>query len=321
MRALLFTLSLLFVLTSTTHAERVDGVAATVNGRVITKSDVKAQVAVQEKMLSVIYANDTAKRDSEIARVRREALDALIERELILAEFETKGGAMRPEYVEDDINNIVREQFGGDRSKFIAELTKAGLTLNRFRESREKMMVVQYMRSQLDTRMNLFKPSEVVNYYNKNDAEFREPGAVNIRTITIPKYSPEPEATLETQRKLAEEIRTKIVNGGDFAALAKAYSQDSKAPDGGAWGWVDETSIRAQYAQAARSMKPGQVTPVIEDVAAFVLVKLEDLKLGKKKPLEEVRAGIEKILRMEAGKAEQDAWVEGLKKGAVIRKF
>src|SRR5262249_37093944 len=140
------------------------------------------------EQLIMMTIKDPDERSSKLASVRERSLDALIERQLVLGEFEKLGGAMKPEYIDDEIKRIILENFGGDRDKFIFELTKSGMTLKRFREMQEKMIIVQYMKQQHLRGLPPPTPVDVDKFYQKNADKFRDKDFIKISTITLPKY-------------------------------------------------------------------------------------------------------------------------------------
>src|SRR5262245_43905530 len=101
------------------------GIAVVVNGKPITTSEVREAVQAQEQLIRMTV-KDEKSAQAKLAELRASALFALIERQLVLSEFEKLGGSIKPQYVEDDINNIIRESFEGDRNKFLYELQKTG---------------------------------------------------------------------------------------------------------------------------------------------------------------------------------------------------
>ncbi|MEN3940170.1 hypothetical protein WJU23_02670 [Prosthecobacter sp. SYSU 5D2] len=72
-----------------------------------------------------------------------EAMDIPSDHKLIMAEFRKRGGVVKEEALEKDIDSIVRDHFGNDRSAFIASLKSKGLTLEEFRSQRHDLMAVQ----------------------------------------------------------------------------------------------------------------------------------------------------------------------------------
>lgn len=302
-------------------AQSQNGIAAVVNGKVITRSEVADAVNAQRQMIMMRLRDNPLQAQREIAELDKTALDSLIDRELILAEFKKVGGTIKPQYVEDDINTLVREQFKGDRDTFVIELAKSGMTLKKFREMREKMIIVQVMRGKQGGNQPPPTPREVEDFYKNNADKFRDKDMIKIRTITVPKFSGDATATPEKQRQLAEEIRSKVIAGSDFATMAKTYSQDSRAENGGEWDWMERKLMKPTMADAAFATKDGGVSKVIEDEAAYLIIYTEAKKLGNLAPLDKVRGDIEKVLNAEKAKGDVDRWLEGLRKKAVIRKM
>lgn len=319
---LLLSLAAVLGLASSAFAQSYsNGIAAVVNGNPIMKSEVRDAVNAQEQILRFQLQNEPDKLKQELAKLRANALDSLVDRELVLAEFKRLGASIKAQWVDDDINGIIRESFKGDRDAFIRELTATGMTLKKFREMREKMMIVQAMRGKQAAEQPPATPKEVEDFYKKNVDTWRSGGSVKIRTITLPKFGGEAGATIESQRKLADEIRTRLTGGADFATMAKTYSQDSKAEDGGAWDWMGRDQLKASIANVAFGMKAGAISPVIDDDAAFIILACDDIRPGTAKPLAEVREEIERAVSSEKSKTIIDQWMEGLRKKAVIKKF
>src|SRR4051812_27146095 len=113
------------------HAQDVlDGIAAVVNDDVVTFSQVRELVGPKEKA-----ARDTLKGNElveKIKEIRLQAVNDLIDRQLILQEFKgmQKKGASIPDYVvEDRVQAIIREEFGNDRSAFMRTLAAQGYTI------------------------------------------------------------------------------------------------------------------------------------------------------------------------------------------------
>lgn len=298
-----------------------NGIAAVVNGNIITKSEVRDAVNAQEQMMRLEYQNDPAALQKELANLRATALDSLIDRELVLAEFKRMGAAIKSQWVDDDINSIVRESFKGDREAFVKELASTGMTLKKFRELREKMMIVQAMRGRQAAEQPPATPAEVEAFYKKNLAKWRSGDMIKISTITIAKFSGEAGATPESQKKLAREIRTKLLKGADFATTAKTYSQDSHAEDGGAWDWMARDQMKPSIANVAFDLKTGGLSEVIDDEAAYIIIACDAVKYGNSKPMSEVRDEIERAVSAEKSKAILDKWMDGLRKRAVIKKI
>jgi parvulin-like peptidyl-prolyl isomerase len=295
------------------------GIQATVNGKPIISSEVREAIQAQEQLIRM-QIKDPRLADAKLAELRASALFALIERQLVLSEFEKLGGTIKAQYVEDDINGIIRDSFGGNREKFLHELANNNMTIKKFREQREKMMVVSVLRQRQIKDLPPPTPAQVEAFYRKNAEKFRDKAYIKFSTITIPKYPVgDANASPESQSKLAEEIRTKIGNGADFAQMAKTYSQDSRADQGGDWGLQDRDSLNAEIAEVAFALKPGAISKVVEVGANYMIIFCEAKQPGVQEPLEKVRTQIEKVISSEMGRDAVNRWLSGLAAKAVIQ--
>src|SRR5207249_303319 len=136
--------------------EVIDGMAAVVNGEVITFSQVRELVAQKEKVLRETLSGQELV--DKIKETRLAALNDLVDRQLILQEFK-KSGYSIPEYVVDEhIQRIIREEFGGDRSAFLRTLAAQGYTLAKFKELERDKIIVQAMRQKNAQSNGLLAP-------------------------------------------------------------------------------------------------------------------------------------------------------------------
>lgn len=321
-QALVTLTAIMFWIPAGTHAQSSsNGIAAVVNGKPIMRSEVRDAVTAQEQMLRFRYREDPEGLAKEMAELKSTALDSLIDRELILSEFGKMGGTIKPQYVEDDINSIIRESFKGDRDAFVTELAKTGMTMKKFRDLREKMIVVQVMRGRHGGDQPPPTPREVEDFYRKNIDKFRDKDMIKISTITVPKFTGDTDTSPEKQKKLAQEIRAKIAAGGDFASMAKTYSQDSRAEGGGAWDWMERKQMKKSMADAAFSLKNGGISQVLDEETSFIIIYCETKKLGDATPLEKIRPDIERVIDQQKSKEALDKWLADLRRKAVIKKM
>ena len=298
-----------------------NGITAVVNGKPIMRSEVRDAIIAQEQMLRFKYREDPEGLAKEMAELKSTALDSLIDRELILSEFVKMGGTIKPQYIDDDINSVIRENFKGDRDAFVTELAKTGMTMKKFRDLREKMIIVNVMRGRHAGEQPPATPREVQDYYEKHNDQFRDKDMIKISTITIPKFTGGADVSPERQKKLAQEIRAKIVAGADFGSMARTYSQDSRAEGGGAWDWMERKQMKKSMADAAFALKNGGVSQVIEEETSFVIIYCDAKKLGDAVPLDKVRPEIERVINAQKSKDTLMKWLEDLRRKAVIKKM
>lgn len=316
LRTTLSSFLLAVAVTFSNAQEVIDGMAAVVNGDVITYSQVRELVGAREKALREMHTGEELVR--KIKETRMEALNDLIDRQLILQEFK-KSGFSIPEYVVDEhVKTIIREEFGGDRAAFQRTLAAQGYTLARFKEIERDKIIVQAMRQKNAQSTSVLPPGRIDEYYKKHKSEFTTEAQVKLRMIVIPKNSGDgPEA----QKQLTKEIRTKVQGGAEFEKMAELYSEDSTRATGGDWGWVDRGTLNETLTEIAFGLDAGEVSDVFEFGDNYYLLYCEAKKNATVQPLSEVRDSIEKKLQQEARQEAQKRWLTSLRDKAYIKTY
>jgi peptidyl-prolyl cis-trans isomerase SurA len=215
--------------TSITAQNQDNDLAAIVGGVPISRAELEEAIVPQKQMMRFQLRTDPTELEKQLRELPAKALEGLIDRELLLAEFRKLGGELKPQYVDDDIDSIIRDSFAGNRDAFIKELERAGITLERFRDLREKMIIVQVMRGRLADDLPIPTPEEIKEFYTNNRERFKEEDEIKMRTITILKNTEDAATTAESKKKRAIDLHRQLLEGTDFVKLAKAHSQDNRA--------------------------------------------------------------------------------------------
>jgi peptidyl-prolyl cis-trans isomerase D len=150
-------------------------------------------------------------------------------------------------------------------------------------------------------------------YYNQHREEYRVPEQVNLRQIVIKTPLPGADGKvdpkgLQEARKKADDVASQLNSGTKFEDLAKKISEDPSGKTGGSIGWVQRGRLPADVEKAAFSLAKGASSGVINAGYAFVVVHVDDKQDAHVKPLDEVKAQIEPIIKQEkAGRAADNA--------------
>ena len=219
---------------SPVHAQEVlDGLAAVVNSEPITFSQVRELVSAKEKAASEQLSGKELQ--EKIKQIRVEAIDELVDRQLILQYFKEKGFTLPSYLIEDRLNTIIREEHNGDRAAFARKLASFGFTIERFRKEEMNKIIVQSMRQQAVKTATAIPSEKLKAFYKEHISEFTTEEQAQLRMIILRSND---KGTPEQRKQLLEEIRSKVSSGAKFADLARLYSEDSTAESGGDWGWV-----------------------------------------------------------------------------------
>ena len=149
--------------------------------------------------------------------------------------------------------------------------------------------------------------AEVQAYYNAHISDYQVKDQVKARHILI--AAPEGDAAKDAAAKAkAEGVLKQVRGGGDFAALAKANSDDPGSKDtGGELGFFTKGKMVPAFEQAAFALQPGQTSDLVRTPFGYHIIQVEEKQVAHTKPLDEVRAQIVPVLQQQkVGAAEQN---------------
>ena len=319
--------------------EIIDGVAAIVNDKVITYSEVRQFV---QPVVQQLRRNFTGQDLIEqVRKAQMDALNQLIERALIIQEFNEKSYKIPETVIDQQINDIIAADYGGNRAVFVKTLEAENLTLSQYRDQMRERVIIQAMRGHKTQQTIVVSPYKIEKYYNDNADQYKAGDQIKLRMIFIKKETesdtnaterasatstneatePSPAPPLDLQRKLADEILTKLDAGDSFESMARVYSEGKEAKEGGDWGWIGKDVLRKELNETAFSLKAGEHSRVIATAEGYYILQVDDVKSAHAIPLSDVRDDIEKILLQQQRAKMQEDWVKDLRAKAYIRLF
>ena len=151
---------------------------------------------------------------------------------------------------------------------------------------------------------------ELQQYYNQHQDAYRVPETVTVRHILIKTPTPGADgkvdqAGVEAARKKAEDVGKQLKAGGNFAELAKTYSDDpGSAQNGGLLPPLTKGRTVPEFEQAAFNTPVGQTTDLIRTSYGFHIIHIEAKQQARLKPLDEVKPEIETALKAQKVGAE-----------------
>ena len=295
----------------------VDGIAAVVNGDVITYSQVRELVAPREKLLRSQFTGEALVKN--IKETRELALKDLIDRQLILQAFKKENFQIPDHYVDQRMHEIIDENFGGDRNTFIKTLEAQNYTIGEFKKLESERMIVQAMRGKNVKKQPLVSPVKIEEYYRQHREDFTAKEQIKLRMIMIPAHANDGNAP--AQKAMAEEILGKLANGAEFDRIAQIYSEDSSRDLGGDWGWIERKTLAPPLEKIAFNLPVGRISNIVEFSGNFYILKIEEKKGGTTRTLATVREEIEKKLIQQEAQELQERWIASLRSKAYIRTF
>jgi peptidyl-prolyl cis-trans isomerase D len=149
----------------------------------------------------------------------------------------------------------------------------------------------------LDTQQARLKvvvtPQEVERYYDQNKERYTTPEQVRASHILF-KTEGKDEAKVRAQ---AEDVLKQVKAGGDFAALAKKYSEDTSKDNGGDLDYFGRGRMVPEFEREVfDKLKVGETSDLVKSQFGFHIIKLTDKKPEVTRPLAEVRMEIQEQL-------------------------
>ncbi|MEN9975244.1 MAG: hypothetical protein RLZZ282_1250 [Verrucomicrobiota bacterium] len=304
-----------------TGTVEVNGIAAKVNGRVITKNQVSFMLAPMYAQLAAQFPRRGPKFESLFNEAKGKIIKELVDRQIILCEFKQIGASIKPHIIDDEIKRQMRELYNGDEVKFRQELKRSRLTMEGYREMTREKMIVQAMRSQKFSDAPPPLPNEIQKEYNELKASLRDvtKDVITFQKIFIPAADPQnPQATADSQLAIAEGIAKQLAAGKDFTELAKAQSKDAFADKGGLQENVPRTDLSPEFASILFDSPVGKIVGPLMDPQGFTLVKPIKIIMGPSPALEKVREMVEERVRKKKTSAQYERWIESCRKHAMI---
>ena len=299
------------------RADLVDGITAVVNSAVVTHAEVEGFSLPATEALRREYAGEPDLYQQKLIAALNDGLEQLIERQLILRDFDVEGYRLPDTVVDELVQERIHDRFG-DRITMMKTLQAQGMTFEKFRqEVRDQYIVSALRQKNISPEKIIISPYKVETYYLAHQDDFKVADEVKLRMIVLNKTASDDTNTLG----MASEILAQIKGGAAFAEMASVYSQGSQRSQGGDWGWVERSVLRKELADTAFALKPGQVSDVIETPEACYLMLVEQTRPAHVKPLSDVRDEIEVTLRTQSQKQLEQQWIAQLKKKTFIRLF
>ena len=138
---------------------------------------------------------------------------------------------------------------------------------------------------------------EVQAYYNSHQAQYKTEEQVKTRHILIAAKAGADAATDAAAKAKAQDVLKQLQAGGNFAALAKKYSEDPGSKDnGGELVLMATASLDPAYAKAAMALNPGQTSGLVRSAFGYHIIQTEQKQAAGVKPLSAVKDTIVKTI-------------------------
>ncbi|MFK5926681.1 MAG: peptidylprolyl isomerase [Desulfuromusa sp.] len=252
-----------------------------------------------ERELQDTYPDISGLTAPEQLQLKGQLIKQLIDRELILGEASRLNIQLTP----DELDAAMVEVRGGySESEFVKVLEQTGNTLERWTAALKLRLLTTKVSATVLASQVQVSDKETENYYKKQREEFRRPVEIRARQM------------LFDSRDEANRILKLLKEGGDFATLAREYSQSPDREKGGALGYVSAGQLPIEFDKVLFKLPVQQVSDPVKSPYGFHLFLVERKRKAGLRQYAAVKDEIAAKLYQQKEETAFHLWLENLQK-------
>jgi peptidyl-prolyl cis-trans isomerase SurA len=291
----------------------IDGIAAQIDGRIVLVSEVMRSVRPQEEAMRRAGAPE-----QEIAKLRADALERLIESRLVEKVVEDSNSKASDDEIARTIDGIAKEN-GLTVEQLYASVVFHGLTVEEYRRQIkhdfERRNLVQGM---LGSRVKV-EDEEVEALYAERYGKHQESGeSVHVRQI-LRAYGGASQRTQEAACAEVTLARDRVAGGEPFEKVAAQISEAAPR-DGGDIGWLPLASVAPWMSQALTGLPDGGISDVLVLPFGCSLLQLVERRVLEPVSFEQAKDALARELWERKLEYEYRTWIEELRGHSYIER-
>ncbi len=288
---------------------------ATINGVGILREDFETAVA-QTRQRFQMQGQPVS--EAQMEEFRTEILDQLIAEELLYQDALSKGLDVSDDAVDAQFQQI-RGQFQTD------DEWQQALDANNTTESELRMqirrgdLIQQVIETAVaDSAGAQITDAEVQEFYDGHPEFFDQGEQIAARHIIVSTQGMESEAEIAEARERIEAIRQELLAGADFAELAREYSDDGSALQGGDLGTFGRGQMVPEFEQAAFALEEGEISGIVQTQFGFHVIEVTERMDTGMVPIADVSQSIREYLGQQQQADALSEYVERLRDEADV---
>ena len=280
----------------------------------IVNNDIVTSLELEKAMKTVAPQIPEGKQDE----IRKEVLFNLIDQKLVDQSIKRAGLQVSKEEVEQTINRLRKEQGLEKAEAFKASLEREGLTEEEIRAKiREQIQRYKLVSREIGSKI-VISETVIQEAYHNNKDKFQQPEGVHLAHILIT-VNPNSTEEASKQRLKAEEVLARLKKGEAFEDLARSFSQDPAASQGGDLGIFTLDEIDPALRETVIKLKPGEVSPILQSPQGWQIIRLIDYKQKKELTYLEAKDRIQDRLFQEEVDKRFGQWILKLRERSYIQ--
>ncbi len=269
-----------------------EDIIARVNDQIITKSDYDRALADLDQ--EGRQHNETMQ---EISAQHKDLLRNLVDQQLWLSKGKELGVTGETELVKK--LDEIRKQYNLES---IDDLEKAareqGVSFEDFKANiRNQIITQEVMRQEVGEHIQM-TPGEVERYYEAHKQDYAQQESERLSEILISTGGGDDPAKVTAAKAKADDIEARLHAGGDFAQLARSFSDGPTASEGGDLGQYKRGQLGKLLEDQTFSLNSGQYTDPILTRQGYIILKVVQHIAGGPQPFKDVTQDVEEAYYM-----------------------
>ena len=287
----------------------VEEIIARINNNIITRADLNR---AREQLLTDMHQQEPNAAPQEVKDREKDLLRDLIDQQLLLQKGQELGISADTDVVKrlDEL----RKQMHAESMEDLEKAAQAqGVSFEEFKQNMKNGIITQHVIGQEVGGHISVTQQEIQQEYDKHKAEMERPEQVRLSEILISTQTkppvktekgtevlpepPSPEVVAQAQAK-ADQVYALLQKGGNFADLAKQYSNGPTSAIGGDLEYFKRGTLSKELEQQVFAMKAGEYSQPVRTNQGFVILKVTEHQDAGVPPLKDVEARIQENIYM-----------------------
>lgn len=312
-----FFICILISLTAAAEEKKpADAKVAEINGVIITQAQFDKELGIH---LDRVARQGQQVSDDQLAAIKKDILEGLVERELLYQESQKAGIKITGQTIDEQLA-VIKKRFPSE-AEYNNALNKMNLTEDEVKQQISRGLAIRDLIEQQITSKIVITEAETKAYYDGNPQMFKQPEQIKASHILVKVDAGAAEAQKAEARKKIEAVQQKIKDGGDFAELAKEYSEGPSNARGGDLGYFRRGQMVKPFEDAAFAMKANEVSGIVETRFGYHIIKVYDLKPEQTLAYDDVKDKLSQRMKQEKVEQEANQYINQLKKDANIATY
>jgi peptidyl-prolyl cis-trans isomerase C len=217
----------------------------------------------------------------------------------------------------------------GSEEAFLRQLKVLGITPQQFTNRVTEQAIAEELLGREVKSKIIITPDQVQQFYETNDAVFRQPEMARASHILILTRDPQTRLELTEEQKKAkhdkaEQILARAKKGDDFTKLIEEFSEDPLAKENkGEFKFTrakddPRRAMVPEFETAAFALKPNQVSGLVKTEYGYHIIKLHEITAARKAPFTEVSEKVRESLALRETEKQLPDYFAKLKKEAGV---